>query len=198
MELDELKEMADTTTNNYTPLNNNIMELISHKSQGALAPLAQKIKMGLFPFPITAVLFAVLFITNAQAYHSNLNWMLLCILLIEFINLLFNYGLVKKLQDPSGSTRENLIAKINRLQKSFKRQFLITVCLYAAMAIVLEITMYYHADANFSGWFTTPMGLRLCFYVVFLVIQFMLKKHFYKKQFGKHLEELEHLFQQLN
>jgi len=198
MELDELKELADSTTNNYTPLNNNIMELISHKSQGALAQLAQKIKMGLFPFPIIAVLFAAMFITNSQAFHSLLNWMLLGILFIEFINLLFNYGLVKKLQDPSGSTKENLIAKINRLQRSFKRQFLITFCLYAAMAIVLEITMYHHADANFSGWFTTPMVLRISLYAVFLVIQFMLKKYFYKKQFGKHLEELEHLFQQLN
>ena len=160
--------------------------------------LAQKIKMGLFPFPITAVLFAVVFITNAQTYHSILNWMLVGILFIEFINLLFNYGLVKKLQNPSGSTRENLIAKINRLQKSFTRQFVITFCLYAVMAIVLEITMYYHADANFSGWFKTPMVLRISFYVVFLLIQFMLKKYFYKKQFGKHLEELQHLFQQLN
>jgi len=197
MELDDLKKMADLATENYKPVNNNTMELINHKSQGTLAQLAQKIKMGLFPFPITVVLFSIVFSTNVQAFRSVLMWMLLGILFIEFINLLFNYGLVKKLQDPSGTTKENLITKINRLQKSFKKQSLITFILYALMALVLEMVMYAHADANFTGWFKIPMALRISFYFVFVIIQFMLKKHFYKKQFGRHLEKLKHLYQQL-
>ena len=197
MELDDLKKMADLATENYKPVNNNTMELINHKSQSTLAHLAQKIKMSLFPFPITVVLFSIVFGTNAQAFHSVLMWMLLGILFIEFINLLFSYGLVKKLQDPSGSTKENLIAKISSLQKSFKNQSLITLNLYSLMAVVLEMVMYYHADANFSGWFEIPVVLRISFYFVFLVIQFILKKYFYKKQFGKHLENLKNLLQEL-
>jgi len=197
MQLDDLKKMTDLATENYKPVNNNTMELINHKSQSALAHLAQKIKTGLFPFPITVVLFSIVFSTNAQAFHSVLMWMLLSILFIEFINLLFNYDLVKKLQDPLGSTKENLIAKISRLQKSFKKQSLVALSLYSLMAVVLEMVMYYHADANFIGWFKIPMALRISFYCVFVVIQFMLKKHFYKKQFGEHLEKLTNLYQQL-
>lgn len=197
MELDDLKKMADLATENYKPANNNTMELITHKSQGTLEQLAQKLKMGLFPFPITVVLFSIVFSTNAPAFHSILMWMLLGILFIEFVNLLFNYSLVKKLQDTSGSTRENLSIKISRLQRSFKRQPLITLCLYALMAVVLEMVMYYHVDANFNGWFEIPMALRISVYIVFLVIQLAFKKLFYKKQFGNYLENLKNLFQEL-
>ena len=56
MELDDLKKMADLASENYKPVNDNTMELINYKSPGTLAHLAQKIKMGLFPFPITVVL----------------------------------------------------------------------------------------------------------------------------------------------
>ncbi len=197
MELDDLKKMVDISINNYEPENNNIMELISSKSQNPLSSLEQKIKIGLIPFPITALLFSIVFINNTQARHSILQWMLLGILFIEFISLLFSYGLVKKMLKSSGSIKENISSKISRLKKSFKSQFLITLCLYAVMAIVLEITMYYHADTNFSTWFETPILLRIACYIAFLIFQLILKKHFYKKQFSGLLEELNNLIQQL-
>ncbi len=197
MELDDLKKMVDISTNNYEPINNNIMELISHKSQSPLSRLEQKIKIGLVPFPIAALLFSAMFINNLQARHSILQWMLLGILFIEFISLLFSYGLVKKLLDPSGSTRENLVSKMNIIKRSFKSQFLISLCSYAALAVALEITMYYHADANFSTWFETPILLRITCYIAFLIFQLILKKHFYKKQFSGLLEELNNLIRQL-
>ena len=197
MELDDLKKMVDISTQNYEPLNNKIMELISHKSQSPLSRLEQNIKIGLVPFPLAALLFTATFINSIQARHSILHWMLFCILFIEFINLLFSYGLVKKLLDPSGSTKENLVSKISRIKRSFTSQFLISLCSYAAMAIVLEITMYYHADANFSTWYETPILLRITCYIAFLIFQLILKKHFYKKQFSGLLEELNNLIQQL-
>lgn len=197
MELDDIKKMVDISSENYEPINNNIMELISHKSQSPLSRLEQKIKIGLVPFPLTALLFSAMFINRIQARHSILHWMLLGILFIEFINLLLSYGLVKKLLDPSGSTRENLVSKISRIKRSFTRQFLISLCSYAAMAVALEITMYHHADANFSTWFETPILLRITCYIAFLIFQLILKKHFYKKQFSGLLEELNNLIQQL-
>ena len=196
MELDDLKRIADQSASDYKPINDNIMELIHLKSQGPLAGLAQKLKAGLFFFPLAAILFSAAFVSSEKALHSALRWMLLGILFIEFLNSLFNYGLVKKLQNRSGSTKANTLSKVNRLTKSLKRQLSITVFLYSCMAAVLEITMYYHADTNFSGWFQTPIPLRILFYIVFLIVQFMLKKHFYNRQFGGYIKELNNLIGQ--
>ncbi len=196
MELDDLKNIVDTSTRSYKPVNNNIMELLSHKSQNSLSGLAQKIKIGLIPFPLTVLWFSAGFVTDPLAFRSLLRWLLLFILFIEFIYSIFTYELVKRLQNPTGSTKENFLSKINSLKISFKRQYLITLCLYSLLAIALEIAMYYNADANFSMWYKMPMLLRIFCYIVFLIIQQILKKHFFKRQFGEYLEKLDNLIQQ--
>jgi hypothetical protein len=104
---------------------------------------------------------------------------------------------VKKLQQQSGDTKNNLLSKIKTLKSSFKKQFLITLSLYFIMAITLELEMYYHEESNFLVWHQTPMFLRITCYIAFLVIQFFLKRYFYKRLFGRHIEELNHLIQQL-
>ena len=195
MELDDLKNIVDTSTSNYKPINN-ILEVISHKSQNSLAGLAQKIQIGLIPFPLTVLLFSAGFIADPLAFRSLLKWLLLFILFIEFIYSVFTYGLVKKLQNPLGSTKENFLSKINRLKISFKQQFLITLCLYSLLAIALEIAMYYNADANFRIWYKTPVLVRIFCYIVFLIIQQILKKHFFKKQFGEYIRDLDNLIGQ--
>ena len=196
MELDDLKNIVDTSTNNYKPINNNIMELISHRSQSTLSDLAQKIKIGLIPFPLTVLWFSAGFIADPLAFRSFLKWLLLFILFIEFIYSIFTYGLVKRLQNPIGSTKENFLSKINRLKISFQKQFLITLCLYSLLTIALEIAMYYNADANFTAWYKTPVLLRISCYIVFLIIQLILKRHFFKKQFGEFLETLDNLIRE--
>ena len=196
MELEDLKKAIDNSVSVYKPAEKNATDLMDHESKTLFADLERKISIGLTPFPVTVVLFSALFASNAQARHSLLMWMLLGILCIEFIDLLFNYRLIKKLQNQSGNTKENFITKINRLETGFKRQFAITLLLYALMAIVLEIVIYYKADNNFRQWAETPVLLRVVSYVVFLIIQFFLKKYFYKKQFSEQMENLKSLIRQ--
>ena len=197
MELDDLKNMMDASTSIYKPSNNDTMELINNKSHGPLAMLEGKLKTALFLFPLTALLFVGVFINNSLAYHSLIMWLLLAILFIEFISSLFNYGIVKGLQKPTGNTKENMIAKIAMLDRGFRRHFVINTCLYVAMAVVLEIAMFYHMEKNYEEWYSLPFLLRIACYIGFLIFQFFLKKYFYKKQFGQYLKELNNLVQQL-
>jgi hypothetical protein len=197
MELDNFKKMMDASTSIYKPENNNIMELINNKSRGPLAKLERNLKSALFLFPLTALVFVAVFINNSLAYHSLSMWLLLAILFIEFISSLFNYGIVKKLQRPTGNTKKNMIAKVRILGKDFKRHFVMNACLYVVMAVMLEIAMYYHIERNYEGWYGLPFLLRTICYIGFLIFQFFLKKYFYKKQFGQYFEELNNLVQQL-
>jgi len=108
MELDNLKQLVDTSASNYKPVNRDIMELISCNSQGPLTLLGKKLKMGLLFFPLTVILFLAVFIGNSGVLHNPVMWVLLIILLIEFINTLFYYGIVKKMQEPTGNATDNL------------------------------------------------------------------------------------------
>jgi hypothetical protein len=197
MELDNLKELVDTSASNYKPVNRDIMELISRNSQGPLTLLGKKLKMGLLLFPLTVILFLAVFIGNSGALHSSVMWILLIILLIEFINNMFNYGIVKKMQEPTGNTKHNLFLKLSRLEKSFNLHFALNLLLYIIMAVMLEISMSVNSESNFEGWYTLPLLLRVACYIGFLIIQFFLKKYSYKKLFGQHIVELKRLVQQL-
>jgi hypothetical protein len=197
MELANLKQMMDASTSDYKPLNNNIAELIGRKSQGPFAQLDNRLKFALYPFPLTALLFGIVFINNSSALQSPSMWVLLIILLIEFISSLFNYGIVKKIQEPAGNTKENLLLKLIRLEKSFSLHFILNACLYIVMFILLEIGMNNQWENNFEGWHSVTFFIRILCYTGFFIFQFFIKKYFYKKQFGQNIIELKNLVQQM-
>jgi hypothetical protein len=197
MELDNLKQMMDASTSDYKPINNDIAELIGCKSQGPFVRLESRLKFALYPFPLTALLFGVVFINNSAALQSPSMWLLLIILFIEFINSLFNYGIVKKMQVSAGNTKENFLLKLIRLDKSFNLYFLLNACLYIVIFILLEIGMNNQWENNFESWHSVSFFIRILCYIIFLIIQFFIKKHFYKKQFGQYIIELEHLVRQM-
>jgi len=197
MELDDIKKWLDTSADDIHQVNDPVWQHVHQRSRNPLAHLARKMKVGLIFFPLAVTLFATDFIAHPVARLSILKWMLLGILSLEFLGLLLNYQLIKQLLNPCGNIKFNFLTRISRLKKSFKRQFSITAILFTALAVALEIVMYHHRDANFNGWHTTSMPIRISCYAIFLFFQFQLKKYFHRKQFGSYMEELENLVEDL-
>ena len=195
MELDELKEIwnrADqTATARY-----NITELIYRDSKSPLAAIAKNLKAALFIFPFVALLFAGEFL--GSRHQSPTSILLFTILFIEFLFSLLNYGLVKKIQQPGGNIKESLVSRIALLQKLCRGYVYVQAGLYALMAVLLEISMYWQLDSHFNGWAKINPAIRIGVYLVFLVLQLLIKKGSQKKLYGQYLDQLNNLAWQLD
>ncbi len=194
MELDELKEMWNRA-DQITTAGYNVTELIYRDSKSPLAAIEKNLKTALFIFPFVVVLFAGQFLSNS--HQSPTRMLLFAILFIEFLFSLLNYGLVKKMQQPGGNIRENLLTRVSLLQKLCGMYVYVQLGLYALMAVLLEISMYFQWDSNFNGWAKINPGIRIGVYIVFLVVQLLIKKASQKKLYGRYLDQLNNLALQL-
>ncbi|HEY4325393.1 MAG TPA: hypothetical protein VGN20_15460 [Mucilaginibacter sp.] len=197
MELDEFAALFNTSAGKIKAVNYNIMETIYTDSKGPLAMLEKNLKITLFIFPFVVILFGGSFLNRSPLPQSPTMWLLFAILSIEFLFSLFNYVIVKKIQQPMGNIKENLINKISRLQNLYTRYLYIHQGLYLLMAILLELTMYFNLDADFNGWSKVNPALRFAAYVAFLAIQFVIKRASLKKSYGQYLDKLNSLVSQM-
>src|SRR6202012_1574365 len=147
MELDEFKELYNSSTNKQTPSNQNIMDIIHRESQGPLAELQKKIKYTLYIFPITMLIYLGLFIyvmgPDGFTYHLSTS-VVFIILLPEYVVSLLNYYTIKKLQNPAGNVKENLANKVSLLKKRYKWYLLINGFLLALVPLFIEADFHYH------------------------------------------------------
>jgi hypothetical protein len=195
MELDELKEMwnrADQTAS----ANYNVTELIYRDSKSPLAAIERNLKFALLVFPLVAILFTGNFL--GSSHQSPTRILLFAILFIEFLFSLLNYGLIKKIQQPEGDIKTSLLNKVSLLQKLCGLYVYVQLGLYALMVVLLEISMYFQLDNNFNGWAKINPAIRTTVYVVFLVVQLVIKRISQKKLYGQYLDQLNNLALQMD
>jgi hypothetical protein len=195
MELDEFKEMWNRA-DQLTVANYNVTELIYRDSKSPLAAIEKNLKAGLFIFPFVALLFTGQFLSSD--HQSPTRVLLFAILFIEFLFSLLNYGLVKKIQQPKGDIKASVLSKVSLLQKLCSMYVYVQLGLYALMAVLLEISMYFQLDSNFNGWAKVNPVIRVGVYVIFLVVQLVIKRASQKKLYGRYLDQLNKLALQLD
>ena len=193
MELDDFKQQWDRSTDPSHPLNTNILELINNKSSSPLAMLEKKLKINFYIFPFVALLFAGKLIGHTTLPHNATSWLLFGILSTEFVFYTLSYIMVKRIQQPSGKTKENILYRINTIQHTMQWQLIINEVLYTVMAILLEISMHNHWDANFEDWYAVSAIIRYSIYLVILVFIFMMKRNSNQKFYGQYLGKLNEL-----
>jgi hypothetical protein len=197
MELDEFKTLFNTSAGAMKAANYNIMETIYTDSRGPLARLEKNLKITLYIFPFVVILFGGHFLDRASSHQSLTMLLLFAILTIEFLFSLFNYIVVKKLQQPAGNIKQNLLDKISRLKTLYNRYLYIHQGLYLLMAVLLELTMRFNLDANFNGWSNVNPVIRFAVYAAFLIVQFIVKRDTLKKYYGQYLDKLNSLVSQM-
>jgi hypothetical protein len=196
MELDDFKDLWAKSARQPTALNYNITEMIYRDSKGPLAMLERKFKASLYIFPFVVILFTGGFISRGlqQSYERIL---LFIILFAGFLFSLINYLTIKKIQQPSGNIKENLIKRVFLLEKRNHTQPYLHLGLYILMAILLELGLHFHFDSDYTGWGTIHPALRITLYAVFLTLQFIVNRKSQKKQYGQYLDKLKDLIAQM-
>jgi len=195
MELDELKTIWNRADEMATA-GYNITELIYRDSKSPLAAIVKNLKTALFIFPFVALLFAGEFLSSR--HQSPTSILLFSILFIEFLFSLLNYGLVKKIQQPGGNIKESLVSRIELLRKLCNGYVYVQAGLYMLMGVLLEISMHWQFDSHFNGWEKINPAIRIGVYIVFLILQLLIKKGSQKKLYGRYLDQLNNLASQLD
>jgi hypothetical protein len=197
MELDELKNMWNSVPDQSSAINFNITEMIYLDSKGPLAAFEKSLKITLGIFPFVVIIFAGSFLSQPLAQQSPTRWLLFTNLFIEFLFTLFNYGIVKKIQQPDGNIKQNLLGRVSLLQNIYRKYLFIHQGLYALLAVVLEMVMHYHLEPDFEGWGKVTPALRVAVYLGFLVAQFFVKRNSQKKHYGQYLDKLNTLINEM-
>jgi len=199
MELDEFKELYNSSTNKQTPSNQNIMDIIHRESQGPLAELQKKIKYTLYIFPIAMTIYLGLFIyvmgINQLPQHFG-TWVVFLILLPEYIVSVLNYYTIKKLQKPGGNVKENLANKVSLLKKRYKWYLLINGFLLALVPVFIEADFHYHLDGEFAGIGKINVFIRIAWYIIIFGGLLIIKSKFQKQNYDVYLDELSGILKQ--
>ena len=199
MELDEFKELYNSSTDKQTQSNQNIMDIIHSESQGPLAELQKKIKYTLYIFPIAMTIYMGLFIyvmgIKQLPQHFG-TWVVFLILLPEYIVSVLNYYTIKKLQNPAGNIKENLLNKVSLLKKRYKWYLLINGFLLALVPVFIEADFHYHLDGEFAGIGKINVFIRIAWYIIIFGGLLIIKSKFQKQNYDVYLDELSGILKQ--
>ena len=196
MELDQFRDMWAKSATQPSAINYNITELIYRDAKGPLAMLEKKFKATLYIFPFVMILFSGTFISNG-VNQSVITWLLFSILFIEFLFALFNYITVKQIQQPAGNVKDNLLKRAFLLQQRNHNYLHLYVGLYVLMAALLELSVYFDFDTSHNWWGHIAPLLRATIIIVFLIAQYIVKRHSQKKMYGQYIDKLNELIGQM-
>lgn len=198
MELDDLKSQWKQADNTQKPINQNIMELIHHKSKSPIAALkksyrTQMIAMAAMPFFILA--------TNLQHIERTLSsalfwfYILFCIGIIVFARL--NYGVVKKMEAMDGAVKANLEQQLLLLERR-QRQNLIGIRIALLFFIFLtEVLPYFQQFRMLNTWHSLSPFIRYGVYAALFLFQYFISRNVSQRKFGQHIVRLKELVKQL-
>ncbi len=197
MELDNLKQTWQESSNILKPLNNNTMELIQNKSYGPLASLISKFKTQLLSIPLFIGLFIYQLVTKPQLFQSPSIWVLYLIGLVLSIYFVYNYLLASKLQNPSESVKFNMEIQLKKLETGFKWFRVVAAIFYILIPVALELALYFNIEKDFQEWGQVNIYIRVLTYIAGFVFMKLLSKRWFKKEYGEHLQNLKRLIEQM-
>ncbi|HVW95265.1 MAG TPA: hypothetical protein VHA56_04815 [Mucilaginibacter sp.] len=198
MELENLKELWAKSATQPTASAYQISELIYRDSNSPLAVLEKKFRSALYIFPAVIILFAGKFIKDGYTGQSITMWLLFGILFSEFLFSLLNYRLLKRLREPSGNIRENLLKRVFLLQRRNHNYLYLHTGLYIVMAALLELSIHFNFDNTQNWWGNIALPLRLIICLAFVTGEYFIKKHSQKKLYGQYIDRLNDLISQMD
>ncbi len=197
MELDDFKQPWKDSTEKINPLNINIMELIQNKSYGPLAVLKHRFRKQLIILPFVMLMLMFTLSKHHDIFSDVLFWcyVVICIMMCSYF--FFSYRLISNMQYMEGKIKSNLEKQVHMLENFSKWRLIIVRIVFVAFIVLLEILMHYQQEPSLAKWHAQPFGLRIvCYAALFLVFYFFSKAAF-KYKYGKHIQYLKSLVQQM-
>ena len=197
MELDDLKQAWHEPSNFSQPNNNNIMELTLKKSQAPLAALTMKFRRQLLGVPVLAGIAIYHFRTKPELFDNPAVWVLygLCLLLAAYF--CYNYYIVKHLQDPAKSIKENFELQVKKLDTSFKWYQAAGMIYCVSIPIAIEAWMIFGTTSGFTPWSNVHLLIRMLLYITGAAAIYLCSRKWFQKQYGDHMKNLRDLVAQL-
>ena len=197
MELDELKQTWQQSQSTK-PLNTNIMELIQHKSYGPLAALKKFFRKQIALMMIVPAY--VIMINTEDVMHalsSVILWYYVLFCLGVIIFSYYNYRLVGKMEGMDNLVKSNLEKQVHLLEIRMKwKKTGLTIALLGFI-LLLEIVPYFQHYRMLDKWHAISPMIRYTSYAAFLVFQYFVSTWANKRKYGRHLEYLKELTNEL-
>ena len=197
MELNDLKQSWSETTQSQSPLKNNIMDMIKSKSYGPLAVLELKFKKQIWGLPAMTVLIIIQFYRHSEMLKNPAIWFLYATGIILCVYFLYNYLVVKKLQNPQFTVKENIESQIHKLENSFKWYRIFVTAIYILVPIGLELATQYKLQMGFEQWYTVNILIRIVIYIAAFVAMYFINQRWFHLLYGQHFSNLKKLAEQL-
>jgi hypothetical protein len=197
MELDELKK-AWKQDEKQQPQNQNIMELIHHKSKGPIASLKTAFRKQM---SIVTVLMCMIIATNAKnvsSVSSNiLFWTYIGFCLAMIAALYVNYRLTREMENMDENVKSNLEQHILLIEQRLKWQATGARIVILFFIFLLEIIPLYQQVRMLDKWHSLSPVIRFSSYAAYLAFQYFISRSIAQKKFGRHLDRLKELVKEL-
>ncbi|RZK01761.1 MAG: hypothetical protein EOO46_19330 [Flavobacterium sp.] len=197
MELDDLKNTwkQDEQKQTKTP---NIMEMIHQKSRGPIASLKTAFRKQM---AAVTVLMSMIIVTNARNVDnisSNiLFWTYIGFCIALIVAFYFNYQLTRKMETMDDRVKNNLEQHVSLLERRLRWQAIGARIVILFFILLLEIIPHYQHLRMLDKWHSLSPLVRFSSYAAFLVLQYFLSNAVKKNRFGKHIDHLKDLINEL-
>jgi hypothetical protein len=198
MELDDLKHQWKQADKIQKPKNQNIMELIQHKSNGPVAALKRSFKKQMIAMTIVPI---AIIATNLQHIDKTLTsalfwfYIVFCIGVIIFARL--NYAVVKKMERMDGMVKPYLEQQIFILETRL-RQNIIGIRVALLFFIVLtEVLPYFQNFHMLNTWHSLSPFIRFGAYAALFLFQYFVSRRVSHQKFEQHIAHLKELVKQM-
>lgn len=196
MELDNLKQTWKESEKLQKPANQNILELIQHKSNGPVAALKKGFRRQMILIPVVVAI-----IINNFRYHQIWNdvvfwcYLVFCTALCLFFY--FNYRIAGKMESKDGVIKANLEQQVAILQKRMKWHPVGVRIVLLFFIILIEVITRFANEPMIEKWHTVPLVIRLLVYAALFIFQYYGSRFKSQRKYGRHLSYLKELLQEM-
>jgi hypothetical protein len=197
MELDDLKQSWKNTTINKNK-NNDIMDIMKHKSYGPIAALKREFRkqiivMALLPF------FLLFTTVNdiSEVFTNVLFWsyVAFCLGMIVFASI--NYRIVEKMEVMDVSVRSNLQQQIDLLETRLSWKLIGLRIILLFFIVLIEVIPYFQHYRMLDKWHSLSPFIRFGAYAALLILQYFLSRIISERKFGGHIKYLKELMKEM-
>lgn len=197
MELDDLKQPWLESAKNIKPLNTNVMEIIQNKSYGPAAQLKRNFRKMIIIIPMVVTMLIVTLSKKHDIFSDVLFWFYIVFISSMMLFFYYNYRLINKMQCMDCLVKSNLEKQVKTLENGFKWRMVIIRVAFIIFIVLLEVLMYYQQEPALAKWYGQPATVRMSAYAILITAWYFITKLIFRTKYGKHIQNLKNLVQQM-
>ncbi|WP_247236533.1 hypothetical protein [Telluribacter sp. SYSU D00476] len=174
------------------------MELIHQRSKGPIARLQNAYRRQMAAVAVLMSTVMVIHAKNVESVSSHLLfWTYVGFCLLMIAALFRNYRLTRKMERMDETVKNTLEQHVTMLEQRMKWQSIVARVVIIFFILLLEVIPLYQHVRMLATWHSLPPVVRFSSYAAYLVFQYYLSRAITQKKFGKHLDHLKNLLNEM-